>query len=359
MSVEDPAALRIIDANFNRAREAMRVMEEFARFALDDARLTQACKTLRHTLTHTMSESGRCLVARREIVRDVGRTGTATGEYERADAGAVVEAACKRASEALRAIEEYGKVGEFPIGRAIERIRYDCYEIERRLLLTARARSKMAGVRLYVLISEAYCREDWLETARAALRGGADCLQLREKKLIDRDLITRAKLLTELCHEHDALCIVNDRPDIACASGADGVHLGQDDMPVWAARRVLPPRSIVGVSTHGIKQAIQAACDTPDYVALGPMFPSTTKPSTKPSDDPNGAPMGHQVIRKIRSEIGLPLAAIGGITEHNVSKIMATGPTILCVCAAVTQSPDPEAAARRLCEMIHSCNCPP
>ncbi|MFQ5462265.1 MAG: thiamine phosphate synthase [Phycisphaerae bacterium] len=354
MTSEHPTELRIIDANFNRAREALRVMEEFARFVLDDARLTQACKSLRHALTQSVSEFGQHLIVRREIARDVGRTGSVAGEYERADVGAVVEAACKRASEALRSIEEYGKVGHPTVGRSIERIRYDCYEIERKLLLAARVRSRLARVRLYVLISEAYCRKDWLATARDALRGGADCLQLREKQLSDRELIERAGVLAELCREHDALCIVNDRPDVACASGADGVHLGQDDIPVWAARRVLPARSIVGVSTHGIEQAIAAADQSPDYVALGPMFPSTTKPTAKPAGDRTGASLGPDVLYKVRSEISLPLAAIGGITADNAGEIIATGRTILCVCAAVTQCVDPEAAARRLCELMES-----
>jgi len=354
LNSEHTIEMRIIDANFNRAREALRVMEEFARFALDDARLTQACKSLRHALTQAVSEFGQNLMVRREIARDVGRAGTVAGEYERTGVGAVVEAACKRAGEALRSIEEYGKVGNPTVGRSIERIRYDCYEIERKLLLTARARAKLARVRLYVLIGEAYCRKDWLATARDALRGGADCLQLREKQLTDRELIERAAVLAELCHEHDALCIVNDRPDVACASGADGVHLGQGDMPVWAARRVLPARSIVGLSTHGVEQAIAAADESPDYVAVGPMYPSTTKPTAKPAGDPAGGSLGPGVLCKIRSEIGLPLAAIGGITADNAGEIVATGRTILCVCAGVTQCLDPEAAARRLCDVIES-----
>jgi len=173
---------------------------------------------------------------------------------------------------------------------------------------------------------------------------------LREKSLTDRELLDRARVLAELCHEHDALYIVNDRPDVALASGTDGVHLGQDDMPVWAARRVLPTRSIVGVSTHGVEQAIEAAGEAPDYVALGPMFPSTTKPTANLT----GASLGPQLLRKVRSEIRLPLAAIGGITPENASEIIAFGPTILCVCSAVTQCLDPEAAARRLCDMIES-----
>lgn len=234
----DNASLRIIDANLNRAREALRVMEDFARLVLDDAGLSSEMKQARHALAEACSIfEKRCdakpgsLISARDIVHDVGCDLATPSEQARRDNVEVAIAAGKRLSEAFRAIEEYGKTLDPAFATAIEKLRYRGYEIERRLAMTVRAKAHFAQVRLYVILTEAVCVGDWFATAEATLRGGADCLQLREKDLPDRQLLDRAKRLASLCREHEALLIVNDRPDIVAASGAHGVHLGQDDLP--------------------------------------------------------------------------------------------------------------------------------
>ncbi|MBU0719485.1 MAG: thiamine phosphate synthase, partial [Planctomycetes bacterium] len=221
----DYAAARIIDANLNRAREALRVMEEYARFHLDDRSLTAAIKEVRHELAQVGSdlEAGYAvedrgdsapakargsLIAHRDIVGDVGRAITTPQEGARSDAPQVALAAGKRLGEALRAIEEYGKIMDPSLAARVEQLRYRGYELERRLHLTARARERFGRTRLYVLITESLCRDDWFATAEAALEGGADCLQLREKNLPDRELLGRAQRLAGLCREHGALFIV-------------------------------------------------------------------------------------------------------------------------------------------------------
>src|SRR3990172_4932268 len=229
---------RILDANINRAREALRVMEEYARFVLEDAGLTAAIKETRHSLVDCLrrvesketvtGDSGSSppprggatpLIGLRDVAGDVGREITTLSEYQRSDAAQVVVAAGKRLSEALRAIEEYGKIIDPAFAATIERIRYQGYELERRLALTTQARQRFGNVRLYVLLTEELCRGEWLETAEAALRGGADCLQLREKKLRDRELLDRAKRLVTLCREQGAMLITNDRRGGAAGSG--------------------------------------------------------------------------------------------------------------------------------------------
>ena len=424
---DHPSTLRILDANFNRAREALRVMEDFARFELDDALLTEACKTLRHALAEAVwradgisntaeqdpprppfttaplfrSTSGRLgsgsparagsggspdaprsavgkkggesapessttpfrvglgsdgsartevrgsLTAFRDIVGDVGREVTAPGEFRRADAADVAVAAARRLSEALRSIEEYGKtlpaIGS-DFAAAIETLRYRGYEIERRLALTVRAKEKFGGVRLYVIISEAFCRTDWFATAEAVLEGGADCLQLREKDLPDRELLARAKRLAVLCRKRERMLIINDRPDIAAAAGAHGVHLGQDDLPIAAARRILPPWAVVGKSTHTPEQIETAAAEAPDYLAVGPMFPSRTKAQEHIA--------GPEALRSASALTSSPLVAIGGIDEANAQDLLAIGPVCLCVCGAIISGPDPGLAARRFRQII-------
>ena len=336
---------RILDANLNRAREALRVLEEYARFGLDDAPLAGALKSLRHELIDCIPAQLReQLPACRDIVGDVGTTLAARGEYQRSGLTDVVRAAAHRLTEALRALEEYAKTFDSKLAAALESLRYRGYELERRLLLHATAREHFGRVRLYVLLTAGLCRHAWFQTAEAALRGGADCLQLREKELEDRELLRRAQRLTELCHAHDALLIVNDRPDIAAISGADGVHLGQDDLPVAAARRVLPAGALVGVSTHDRTQLEAVATQAPDYLAVGPMFESPTKPQDVIA--------GPGMLATARQVSSLPLVAIGGITCANAAKVLAVAPCCLCACAAIIGQDDPESATRALREVL-------
>jgi thiamine-phosphate pyrophosphorylase len=249
-------------------------------------------------------------------------------------------------SEALRSIEEYGKIVDPRFARAIEALRYRGYELERRLLLRRRANERFAGVKLYVLLTEALCRGDWFATAQAALDGGADCLQLREKRLSDRELIARARRIAAHCRQRGALFLVNDRPDIAAVSGADGVHLGQDDMTVADARRLLPAGSIVGCSTHTIEQVAAALAASPDYIAVGPMFSTETKPQDHIA--------GLATLGEARVASTLPLVAIGGIDCSNVERVVATAPCAICVCGAAIGAVDVAGACRQLRAAIDS-----
>jgi len=352
----DQSTLRIMDANFNRAREALRVMEEYARFVLNDTMLSATIKRARHDLLECLKSASRKsggefgvradmadpadLTAHRDIVHDVGRDITTPEEGVRHDVHDVVTAACKRLSESLRALEEYGKTLSATLGGDMEKLRYEGYEIERRLLLIARARDRLVGARLYVILTASLCRNEWFETALATLKGGADVLQLREKTLDDADLLARATRLSSLCHEHGALCIVNDRPDIAVLAGADGVHVGRGDLAITDVRRVLPSSSIIGTSTHTVEQ-VKAACEqTPDYIAVGPMYPTETKPQDHIA--------GPVTLRAARELTALPLVAIGGISAGTVRDVVTSGADCLCVCSQIIAQADVAAATNQL-----------
>src|SRR5207248_3818354 len=183
----------------------------------------------------------------------------------------------KRLQEALRTLEEFGKLHGPDLGRAVEALRYRSYTLERAVLLGADARQRLAGARLYVLLTRSRCAAalDW--TIAEAAAGGATVFQLREKGRGDRELLALARDVRRWTHQAGALFLVNDRPDIARLVEADGVHLGQDDLPVKEARRVLGPDALVGVSTHGVDQLRQAVLDGASYVGVGPTFPSGTK----------------------------------------------------------------------------------
>lgn len=343
-----PDTQRIIDANYNRAREALRVMEDYARFILDDATLARAIKETRHELRVSVPDALHLdLVRSRDIVGDVGREVSTELEGLRETPTDVVIAAGKRLSEALRTMEEFGKTTAIAPAVTWERLRYRGYELERRLMITMSARARLGSVRLYVLITEDLCCGEWLAVSASALRGGANCLQLREKHLADAELLRRATRLTALCHEHGALCIINDRVDIARLSGADGVHLGQDDVSVVQARRVLPAGSVIGASTHTSEQIDAGIATGADYLAVGPMFPSRTKPQNHVA--------GPGMLRTARARTGLPLVAIGGITRDNAGAVLASADCCsLCVCSAVIGASDPESACRELVQVIET-----
>jgi thiamine-phosphate pyrophosphorylase len=335
-----PYVLRILDANANRAREALRVIEDYARFVLNDNGLCSRLKQLRHDFAKAISSWVEQAVLFRDTPGDVGTTTKTLAEFQRPDVASIIIAAGKRLGEALRTIEEYLKTTSVADAANIERIRYQFYDLELCITRTLRPTARFANVNLYVLITQSICKRPWLEVAQAAIAGGADCLQLREKDLEAGELLRRATTLTALCHQHQILCIINDRPDIALLANADGVHLGQDDLPPTEARKILAPEKIVGVSTHTLEQAKKAMLDGADYIGAGPVFKSATKTRT--------ILPGLEFARQVAAQIPLPAVAIAGISEENLDQVLATGIQAIAITAAIAACDDPRGATARL-----------
>jgi thiamine-phosphate pyrophosphorylase len=336
---------RILDANGNRAREAARVLEEHARFGWEDATLSAEWKRFRHDLSAAAQLlDERAMIAARDTPGDVGTHITTDQETQRHSGGDVVRAAAKRLGEALRTLEEYGKPIHVEYAGRIETLRYAAYDLEKRMMRRLSVRQNFAHVRLYVLITEALCRRDWMSTAREAIAGGADGLQLREKNLDGSEMVRRATRLSQLCHDHGVLFIVNDRPDVAVLSHADGVHVGQDDLTVQQARRIIGADLLIGKSTHSIAQAQAAAKEGPDYIAVGPMFESTTKTQSGLA--------GPKTLAAVMKDTTLPIVAIGGIKATNVREILDTGCERAAVCSEVISADDVRSATRVLKEAL-------
>lgn len=336
--------LRIIDANANRAREALRVMEDACRFVLNDASLAEPIKRLRHDLAQAVGGLGG-IEANRDTPGDVGTSIKTEQESSRQSVADVALAAGKRLSEALRTIEEYGKTLADPaFAASIERLRYQGYDIEHRLNL-AMGSGRARQWRLCVLITQSLCRDgDWLGVARAVIAGGGDCIQLREKSLEAGELLGRSRELVALCRPQGVSVIINDRPDIALLSGADGVHLGQTDLPCTEVRRLVGRQLIVGVSTSCIEQAQQAMRDGADYCGVGPMFPTTTKHKD--------VIVGPAYLRQYVQWNKLPHLAIGGIGEGNIGQLVDAGVRGIAVSSAVCAAKDPQAVTRSLVEQV-------
>ena len=344
----DSDTLRILDVNLNRAREALRVIEDHARFALDDADAAARAKTLRHDLRRLRELLGPPeLLAARAIESDVGRDAKTPAELDRASPADVLTAALARLAEAARSLGEYAKLTSPDAAALAERIRYEAYALEPLLATRSTLRARLRRARLHVLLTESLCRRDWLDTATACLAAGAGCIQLREKHLPDGQLLGRARTLRRLTREHNALLIINDRPDIARLAAADGVHVGQTDLPVAEARRIAGGQRLIGKSTHDARQWHAATAEQPDYVAIGPMYASPTKP-----DVPVAGP---RRLRELAGTTDLPIIAIGGIQPPHAATLIASGATAVAVCSAIIAAPDPAAATRRFIEALAAC----
>jgi thiamine-phosphate pyrophosphorylase len=338
-------AARIMDASANRAREAVRVLEDFVRFSRNDAFLSRQLKQFRHNLADLMEcVSAPTLLAARDTLGDVGTEITTVREQTRLHMADVVLANVKRLQEALRSLEEYGKLFDPRMSERVEGLRYQAYTLERSLVLGGIARERLAQAKLYVLVSGASCRAalDW--TIAEAAAGGADMVQLREKTLPDGELLARARRVRRWTRKAGLLFIVNDRPDIARLAEADGVHLGQDDMPIREARRILGPDALIGVSTHSLDQVRRAVLEGATYIGVGPTFLSSTKDFEELA--------GLEFVTAATAETSLPAFVLGGVTLSNVGQVVAAGGGRLAVSAAVGQAEDPRAAAAALREAL-------
>ncbi len=335
------ALLRILDAAANRTREGLRVIEDWARFALDDAHLTGCLKQIRHDLAAALT----CIpwdqrLAARETQADVGTDITTPSEHNREEISTVLTANFLRVQEGLRSLEEYVKIINPTVGGTIEQLRYRTYTVQRAIGATRIGLERLAAARLYVLLDGRSSVEEFQRLAQGLIEAGVDVLQLRDKRLGDRELIDRARRLRRLTQGTSTRLIVNDRPDLAALTQADGVHVGQDELSVKDARSIIGPAALIGVSTHSIEQARQAVLDGASYIGVGPTFPSGTKQFERFS--------GVELLRAVAAEIRLPAFAIGGITRENLDQVKSAGFKRVAISGAITEAEDPVQAAREI-----------
>ncbi|MCS7065927.1 MAG: thiamine phosphate synthase, partial [Fimbriimonadales bacterium] len=173
-----------------------------------------------------------------------------------------------------------------------------------------------------------------------ALQGGARIIQLRDKEATTRQLVEYAQALRTLTREYNALLIINDHLDVALAVEADGVHLGRDDMPVPLARRIAGEQLIIGVSAETVDEAVRAEAEGADYLGVGPMFATATKPDA-------GVPIGPERLREIKQRVRIPVFGIAGITLENAPQVLQAGADGICVISAILNAPDPIEATRQ------------
>jgi thiamine-phosphate pyrophosphorylase len=323
----------------------LRVVEDYLRFVLDDAHLTGLAKSLRHRLAElVMALPAEERHAARETQQDVGTRISTLAEQVRPDAAAVALASFQRTEQALRSLEEFSKPLNTELAAGFEQLRYAVYTLEKAADLTRSSLSRLADARLCVLVDGRASLDEFARLVESLVSAGVDMLQLRDKRLADRMLLERARKLRQLTRGTSSLAIINDRPDIAALSDADGVHVGQDELSVHQARQIVGPRALIGVSTHNLAQAQLAVLDGASYLGVGPTFPSRTKEF---ADFP-----GPAFVAQVASEIRLPAFAIGGIDARNVSQVISAGLRRVAVGSAVVDAADPAAAVRELRELL-------
>jgi thiamine-phosphate pyrophosphorylase len=285
----------------------------------------------------------------RETEYDVGTKLETEDEYQRSNAASVRGANFARLQESLRSLEEYTKLSTVAGGelsRQFERLRYRAYTLQKIVITAITSAERLNDKRLYVLVDGATSETEFVNLVSGLIEANVDVLQLRDKTMDDRTLLTRAKKLRSLTANSKTLFIMNDRPDIAIASDADGVHVGQDELPVHEVRRLVGAKMLVGVSTHSINQARRAMMEGANYIGAGPVFNSETKIFDA------GKLLGVEQLKEIVAEIKIPTFAIGGINKENIQELIETGVKRVAIGAAITKAKEPMKSARELRQMM-------
>ena len=327
------AIARILDANLDRSREGLRIIEEWCRFGLNHSQLAQSCKEMRQELAqwHTAD-----LRLARDTPADVGTSLSHPQEETRSSLENLLQANLCRVQEALRVLEEYGKLYNPLMGESFKQLRYQVYAIESQLLAAHRLQ-QLKAARLYLVTSPS---ENLVAIVEAALKGGLTLVQYRDKNTDDLIRFENAQKLCQLCHDYGALFLVNDRVDLALAVNADGIHLGQQDLPIAIARQILGPNRIIGRSTTNPQEMAKAIAEGADYIGVGPVYETPTKVGK--------AAAGLDYVSYAAEHSPVPWFAIGGIDQRNLQDVLKAGAKQVAVVRVIMQSPDPTEATQDL-----------
>jgi thiamine-phosphate pyrophosphorylase len=339
--------LRIIDANLNRIGEGLRLLEDMARLLLDNAPLTKQLKAMRHQLEVGDLSLKKQLLQARNAGGDVGSNIEVPEQPKERDLPATVIANTRRVQQSLRVIEEMAKIPGISLEtERFKKARFDLYTIEWELISRLLRKDKVERISgLYAVIDTGFLKGiSHSDMASQLIKGGAGIIQLRDKTTPKGELLPIALELKSLCAERNVLFIVNDYLDIALAADADGLHIGQEDLPLASARRLLPIDKIIGCSVTTADQATAAEAEGADYIAVSGIYPTTSKEAVEV--------VGLEILRLIKRKVKLPVVAIGGINLDNIAEVMAAGASSVAVISALLAAKSPGKAARQMVDII-------
>ena len=343
---------RTLDASANRSAEAVRVLEDILRFCVNDAFLSQEAKAIRHELAIIFSRKDlQPRIRLRDVLRDVGVGTTIAKTPPRTEMKHVFAANAARASQSIRSLEECSRLVVPAVTVAFEQLRYRIYTLEKAAMTIILSQERLADVSLCVLLDADRPETEFKTLVGQLLAAGVKMIQLRDKKANTALLCERTKTITQQVRQHAdsttekrCIVIINDRADVAVAANADGVHLGETDLPVSLARRVCGHEFIIGRTAHSLSEAKQAVLDGADYLGVGPCYPSNTKKFEKFATE--------SFLRDVSEEVRLPVFAIGGITSDNLDRLVHLGVKRVAIASSITDAADPGEESHRICSLL-------
>jgi len=328
---EDLRIFQIIDANLDRAREGLRVLEDWGRFGLGENDCVKRIKNFRQILGKNHLEVYK---QSRNYIADECKGLTHQEQINRKTPEQIISSNASRVQEALRVIEEFSRPNNHELSKIASEIRYAIYTLEIDLLNLSKCKNSKEILKendLYVVTNQ---KENLLETIEDVLIAGVKIIQHRFKVGTDKDHLKEAIQIKNLCKRYNSLFIINDRVDIALASNADGVHLGQDDLDLKTARKLLGYSKIIGISANNKIDISNAQTEGCDYIGIGPVFDTETKKGKKP--------LGIEKIKKLTKDLNIPWFAIGGVTTNNISYLKRNGLKKVALVSQLMNSEDPK-----------------
>ena len=322
---------RLLDANINRVSEGIRVIEDIARFVYNQKEFSKELREKRHYLRKLFIQKDNDFLNSRDTKKDVGIEITKDSLLDKkSNIKHVVLGNFKRIQEGLRSIEEISKIScDYSISKEVEALRYSFYNLEKEFMGSLKPEIPLG---LYGITAENFSKgRSNYEVVTEMIKSGIKIIQYREKFKSLREKLEEAKILCELCKKNNVLFIVNDHVDIALMVDADGVHVGQEDMPVSEIRKILGANKIIGLSTHSVEDADKAVLQDVDYIGVGPIFPTTTKDRTA---------VGIEYMEYVEKNINLPYIAIGGIKEANLLQVVEKGARRIALVSEIVGADD-------------------
>ena len=342
---EDLRISQIIDANLDRAREGLRVLEDWSRFGLGNEGFVKKIKNFRHLLGKNHLEIYK---KSRNFTEDRCKGLTHKEQINRKTPDKLISSNSARVQESLRVVEEFARGHNYQLSKVASEIRYEIYTLEIELLEFNTRRNANELIKKNNLYAITDPKENLLEIIKNLLQGGVKIIQYRVKEGKDKDHLKEAIEIKCLCKEYNSLFIINDRIDIAIASNADGIHLGQDDLNIQTARNLLGKSKIIGISANNandIKEAVKNGCD---YLGIGPVYKTQTKK--------NKEPLGIDKIKSLTKDIKIPWFAIGGINKINITYLKNNGINKVAIVSELMNSEDPRQEAIMILKQLSNEN---
>ncbi|MEW6203028.1 MAG: thiamine phosphate synthase [bacterium] len=351
----DTRLFRILDANLNRAAEGLRVIEDFLRFYKDAPAQAKKIRTLRHRIRDGIKKipgGYGYLINARDAASDPCRT---TSPQVKHDAQSMLVSNFRRSQEAIRVIEESLTSLSTEYSAYFAALRFELYQLEKDIITSTAGNLNKKSIPqapfIYVIGSVGDFTSNRCKALMSLVEGGARVIQLREKNAADVELLSVAKRMASVAWKSGAVFILNDRVDLALMSGADGVHLGESDLPLSEVKKIAGGSLLIGVSTHSYQGALRAADEGPDYISAGPVFRSPTKPEL--------TPIGLKALRRICAKVKIPVVAIGGINETNIVQVFEAGASGAAMISAIKNTADAERYLKKILRKVagrtHQC----